>query len=483
MKTLRLWVAALIIALSATLLMAGNARALPVFARQTGLACSACHTVFPELTPMGRRFKLGGYTLTNRKPAVELFNDELAAGATGQPPQRQLQLVDLPPISVFLQGSLAHWNDPPPAGGVGGAYPGSPAHTENNQVQFPEAFSFITAGAITDHMGGWLQMTYAAQAGTIGIDNMELRYVDQTANKTVLWGVLANDGPTIQDVYNTGGPASGPSMAYAIPNYSTSLLLAAPVAPLMLKLTPGHAAGAGAYVFINDSIYLELSGYKAAQVGPGVPPTNDSTISPDGVLADAVNPYWRATYEKDWGNSSWEVGTIGMYSKWSPCTTSGCAVDLTSPGSYLDYGFDTQYQFIGDVHIFTINAMYLHEDSWNNAANVGSFFSNTQNYLDRFAATASYYYQRQYGGMIGFTSVTGSKDPLAYCAGTPGCNGSPDAMWETFELDYLPWLNVKVFLQYNLYNRLDSFSNEFFGTPSSKVSNNNTLMLGIWTAF
>ena len=56
-------------------------------------------------------------------------------------------------------------------------------------------------------------------------------------------------------------------------------------------------------------------------------------------------------------------------------------------------------------------------------------------------------------------------------------------MWETFELDYLPWLNVKVFLQYNLYNRLDSFSNEFFGIPSSKVSNNNTLMLGIWTAF
>ena len=34
---------------------------------------------------------------------------------------------------------------------------------------------------------------------------MELRYVDQTANKNLLWGVLVNNGPTIQDVYNTGG--------------------------------------------------------------------------------------------------------------------------------------------------------------------------------------------------------------------------------------------------------------------------------------
>jgi hypothetical protein len=26
-------------------------------------SCAACHTAFPELTPFGRRFKIGGYTL------------------------------------------------------------------------------------------------------------------------------------------------------------------------------------------------------------------------------------------------------------------------------------------------------------------------------------------------------------------------------------------------------------------------------------
>ena len=40
-----------------------SAEAIPSFARQTGQPCATCHTAFPELTPFGRRFKLGGYTM------------------------------------------------------------------------------------------------------------------------------------------------------------------------------------------------------------------------------------------------------------------------------------------------------------------------------------------------------------------------------------------------------------------------------------
>ena len=43
------------------------AQALPIFARQTGMACLACHTVYPELTHFGRMFKLNGYQLDNGK--------------------------------------------------------------------------------------------------------------------------------------------------------------------------------------------------------------------------------------------------------------------------------------------------------------------------------------------------------------------------------------------------------------------------------
>ncbi len=50
-------------------------RAVPSFARQTGMACAACHTVFPELTPFGREFKLNGYVLDNIKQVTGIDTD------------------------------------------------------------------------------------------------------------------------------------------------------------------------------------------------------------------------------------------------------------------------------------------------------------------------------------------------------------------------------------------------------------------------
>jgi hypothetical protein len=61
------------------------ASAVPSFARQTGQPCATCHTVFPELTPFERRFKLGGYT---------------AGGG--------LTFEEAPPIAAMLQPTFTH---------------------------------------------------------------------------------------------------------------------------------------------------------------------------------------------------------------------------------------------------------------------------------------------------------------------------------------------------------------------------------------
>lgn len=51
---------------------APEASALPVFARQTGMACSACHFQhFPLLNAFGRSFKAGAYTMVGSEPMVE----------------------------------------------------------------------------------------------------------------------------------------------------------------------------------------------------------------------------------------------------------------------------------------------------------------------------------------------------------------------------------------------------------------------------
>src|SRR5580704_17130056 len=63
--------------------------AVPSFARQTGMTCAACHTVFPELTPFGREFKLNGYVLDNIRQITGIDIDS----------HQTLALNSIPPIS------------------------------------------------------------------------------------------------------------------------------------------------------------------------------------------------------------------------------------------------------------------------------------------------------------------------------------------------------------------------------------------------
>jgi hypothetical protein len=67
--------------LIAALTLATAASALPLFARQTGMACSACHFQhFPLLNGFGRAFKASGYTMIGAQAKVE--GDGLSIPAT-----------------------------------------------------------------------------------------------------------------------------------------------------------------------------------------------------------------------------------------------------------------------------------------------------------------------------------------------------------------------------------------------------------------
>jgi len=57
------------------------AQAVPSMSRQTGMQCASCHTVFPELTPFGRQFKLGGFSLSAPKGPDASFFDKVPISA------------------------------------------------------------------------------------------------------------------------------------------------------------------------------------------------------------------------------------------------------------------------------------------------------------------------------------------------------------------------------------------------------------------
>src|SRR6202166_2233667 len=168
--------------------------AVPSFARQTGMACAACHTVFPELTPFGREFKLNGYVLDNIKQikGITLANRETLA------------INSLPPISMMLQVSYTHTGKALPDSAVSGAL------AKDGDVLFPQQASLFYAGKIADDLGAFVQLTYDGVGDSFGFDNSDIRYVrhfntgsgKESENNLVL-GVTVNNGPTVQDVWNT----------------------------------------------------------------------------------------------------------------------------------------------------------------------------------------------------------------------------------------------------------------------------------------
>src|ERR1051326_1922415 len=105
------------------------AQALPSYARQTGQTCAMCHTGLPELTPLGREFKLNGYV------------------------QGGGQETWIPPVAAMIQGGFTH---------TSANQPGANQHFgPNNNFELTQA-SLFYGGAIwaAQGLGAFIQGTY-----------------------------------------------------------------------------------------------------------------------------------------------------------------------------------------------------------------------------------------------------------------------------------------------------------------------------------
>src|SRR5271156_2359509 len=140
---------------AAGLTAAPAALAVPSFARQRGMACEACHTVFPELTHFGRMFKANGYTLTNTKQVRDVTGTK----------EELLALAQFPPLSIMAQISDTQLAKALPDVNN----PAAPGLAQNGTAGFPQQFSLFYAGKIAPNLGAMFQLTYENDAGTIGI--------------------------------------------------------------------------------------------------------------------------------------------------------------------------------------------------------------------------------------------------------------------------------------------------------------------------
>jgi hypothetical protein len=437
--------------------------AVPSFARQTGLACEGCHTVFPELTPFGRAFKLNGYLIDNLPQVKGMTADNKDA----------LLLNWLPPLSIMFQTSYTSTAKalPDPVAG----------DSQNGQVLFPQQASLFYAGRIAPNLGGFIQMTYESESGTFGWDNTDIRYADHATlgGKDITWGVSFNNNPTVQDLWNS-------TPAWQTPFDQRSNAAPTPAAATQIDGTlGGSVAGLTLYGYFNNSIYAEFGGYRASPQGIGGsagagPLNSDSTADP---TVTGVAPYWRLAYERQWDRNSWSIGTFGMDVQLIP---GGLNLPLSGPtNKYLDLAADTQYQYIGDDSIYSVQAVYIHEKQTLDANTALDPANNSSDTLKTLRIGGSYYYQRKYGGSLGYFQTTGTTDAFIYSTGEAvfgSATGSPDSKGWVGELDYIPWQNVKVALQYTGYTKFNGGGTNYDGFNRNASDNNTVYLLG-WINF
>ncbi len=452
-----------------------TASAVPSYARQTGQPCATCHTVWPELTPFGRQFKLMAYTSGGTR-----CNDGSAKSDETQ----------IPLAIMAWPATFTHYNDK-------NANPTSPPNSINDDDWLPGQFSTFIAGQLYCDVGAFAQQTYDRAGNAFGWDNTDIRYAQTGVidGTNIVYGITANNNPSVQDVWNT-------TPAWFFP-YITSEVAPTPANGTMLVTSQfgAQVGGVGGYVWIDNSFYAEFTAYGA--LSPRL--ATDLGADPTANRFDGSAPYWRLAYEKDWDKNSLMFGTIGMYAD-QQITNAGLglggsqsalATSITDPT--LDLGVDTQYQWIGEEHIFSVRGLYVWQTKKNNIENHFGAMANASDQLNDINVSASYIYERTISLTAGWFDTWGTSDANLYgtlASGGPSANGSPNSSGWNFDLAYSPfmngggpdiwpWFNARIGV---LYTHYDEFNGTSGLAPAAngtlvKASGNDTVFFYTWLMF
>jgi len=428
----------------------GTAEAIPSFARQTGLSCSACHTVFPELTSFGRQFKLNGYTMTNIKTIVQ----KESVSKNKEKSRDILKLLHISSLSLAFNTGFTH---------LAKSIPG----TQNNNVEFPQSISLYYGGAITPHMGSFIQLSMEDDEGTFGIDMLDIRYANTTSLSKIplLYGLTLDNGPMMGDVWNTASPWSYP--------YSASGVAPAPSAGTIVEGGLMGTVGAGTYGLFGNTLYLGFSVYRTAPFGTVFPPDNSSMMTIKG-----LSPYWRIAIQHQWTKSYLEVGTFGLSTKLYPSGVTG-ATD-----NYTDFGFDLQYEYAFAKGQFTLHSSYVAEKQQFNASYAAGDSESLNGKLNSFKTDASIFLKKGCKFTLGYFNYSGSSDNIIYAPGdvSGSRTGLPNSSGFLTQLDFLPWENTKISLIYTAYNKFNGAKTDYDGSGRN-ASDNNSIYLQLWFLF
>jgi hypothetical protein len=447
------WVLALLLPAAALLVMMlvtpPRAAAVPSFARQTGLACSSCHINPPELTPLGRRFKLNGYTMTG----IKVISAPPRKGTPG------LALLSYMPLSAWLEASTTGLNRPVPG-------------SANWDYSLPQDVSLFLAGAFSTHAGGFIQATYDIQDDHFTWDNTDIRYARNTlvGDKTLVYGIDLNDNPTVEDLWND-------TPAWGFPWVESGSAPSPAAGTLIDGGLEMDVAGIGGYAMYADHLYGAAAVYRSAHLGQGLPNTGQGF----DINIQGAAPYWRVAWQQTMGNNYLEVGSYGMHVRSTPQAITG------PTNTYTDIAVDSQFEHVFPQlanDILTIHTTYIRENSNLNAFYDSEGASLIPHHLNTFRINGVYHFGYRYIPMIGYFVTTGTADPLLYApdAIDGSANGDPKNAGLLFNFTYWPVQNVRLAAQYTAYTQFNGAGHNYDGMGRN-ASDNNSLYLYLGLIF
>jgi hypothetical protein len=433
-------------------LSARETQAVPSFARQTGMSCNACHTVWPELTPFGRTFKMGGFHFST---------------VSEKAPYR-------PPIAAMFQASATFLKDNDGILTNGIAPFDNAEDSTTDKFDVPQQASLFYGGRIIDHFGALSQVTYDGTANDIALDLTDVRYARNISvgGTNLDFGFTLNNSPTVEDVWN-----STPTWGFP---YASSAVAPTPAAGALIDGgLDSQVGGLGTYAFWHNLVYADFTVYRTTNDGITRPLGAGTTVDTE---TDGAVPYWRFALQHDWGGNSLELGTYGLYARVNPDGMSG-----GSSNKFTDLALDAQYQFIASPHLFSIQGTYIHEkQNWDGSYKLGDV-ANRNSSLDVYKANANYYYRSRYGvfgGNVAYFLTDGDTDDLLYSPDPVDGSrtGSPDSSGFILQGDYVWRDKYKFVLQYTIYDKFNGSSSNYDGSGRD-ASDNNTFYALIWLMF
>jgi len=435
-----------------SLLLAGMpaAHAVPSFARQTGMECSACHvgSFGPQLTPIGVRFKIEGYTLTDGKDG-------------------QLPLAGM--VTAGFTHTAKKLEDPPTA------------HTHRNDNLTVDEVSLFVAGRLGEHLGTFIQTTYDGVEQVSSLDHADLRYADnfKLGGRDTVLGVSVNNAPGVQDPFNT-------MPVWSFPFTESPLGFSGGDAATMLNGGLEHRVlGVSAYAFWNDSLYAEAGTYRA--LSPAVQSRLGEGRDDDMGRLGGDTAYWRLAWMQSLpGERSATAGVFGLRTSLQPDRLRNGPVNR-----FDDIGVDGSYQFMGSgKHVAALYGSYIHERQTRDDLFAAGEAENRKGTLNELKLAATYHYDKSWGLSASRFLTQGKRDALLY--GDGFANGSPDTSGYVLQADWTPWgkgkswgspwANLRLGLQYTMFDRFNGAKHDYDGSGRD-AKDNDTLFLFAWAAF